>query len=544
MATVMLVFGILIIAPFLIGAAINELLVKKVDEEGEKNKSNAVLYMSGLLLLFSLFEVMAVVAIKLNFSLQMLSSLFVGMNCVLVMATLFIGRRKMPTVINSVKKSFGLTPVKFVLVLLVVLVMASLWVYEPFSYNHTTEETVLTTLFSGSLYECNPLTGMEMVNGMYPINQLYTTPLFEAVMIFASGADVVALMEYMYPAFVIFAHLIVVWLWARETKKSGFYMMIYALFLLFAENVDGLGVFALLHEGITGNVFAIQVIVPFAVYVLWKGKTLQGMWWRIVTLLSCAAAFIMNANLVDIKKLVVLENDMACMITLVILVLCLMYFLATGKQYAARKIVAAAVLFGIAAVLGLAFMVAAYVFSEIYANVNENGAKKRVVAGALLIIILGGSVYLYTDGTAKRREETITAEEEVLKFVEEYKKEAGLYTIVLAAPREIMQIVRKKTASVMLPFGRDYWIPQVNKEIGDIYDDEAYALYANLVDMKDLINKDTVLTPENEEHLLRVAALAKDKGCDVFVTTALMPESGYARLLKEIDGYFLYSVIK
>jgi len=74
--------------------------------------------------------------------------------------------------------------------------------------------------------------------------------------------------------------------------------------------------------------------------------------------------------------------------------------------------------------------------------------------------------------------------------------------------------------------------------------DEAYALYANLVDMKDLINKDTVLTQENEEHLIRVASLSMDKGCDVFVTTAALPESGDARLIVEIDGYFLYSVVK
>ena len=61
---------------------------------------------------------------------------------------------------------------------------------------------------------------------------------------------------------------------------------------------------------------------------------------------------------------------------------------------------------------------------------------------------------------------------------------------------------------------------------------------------KDLINKDTVLTQENEEHLIRVASLSMDKGCDVFVTTAALPESGDARLIVEIDGYFLYSVVK
>ena len=53
----MLVFGILIIAPFLIGVVINELLVKKADREEEKNKTNGILYMSGLLFLFALFVV-------------------------------------------------------------------------------------------------------------------------------------------------------------------------------------------------------------------------------------------------------------------------------------------------------------------------------------------------------------------------------------------------------------------------------------------------------------------------------------------------------
>lgn len=544
MTTIMLVFGILIIAPLLIGVALNELTLMPVKEPEKKNKMNAVIYMSGILLMLVLFEGLSVVAIKLNLSLSVLSSLFMGMNCVLVMGALFVGRRKMPLVLDDVKKVFVLTPVKFAIAITAILLMLSLWVYEPFSMGHTVEETVLTTLNSGTLYECNPLTGLVMDNGMYPINQLYTTPLFEAVMIHVSGADATVFMEYMYPAFVIFAHLLVVWMWAREAACPKIYMLFYILFALFSENVCGLGSFSLLHESVAGNVFTMQVVVPFAVYVLCKRKDLPTAWWRVATLMLCMGAAIMNTNLIYVRKFAIFSNDKALMFTVVTLIICAIYFLVNGKKYTAKTLIPLVLLFVLASALGLLFMVASYVLSEIYADMQEDKLKKRVVVGAVLLIVLGGSVYLYTDGTAEKRDNSLTAEEQILERVLQYKEELGQDTIVFAGPREIMQIIRKKDASVLLPFGRDYWHPEVNQEIGDIYDDEAYALYANLVDMKDLINKDTVLTQENEEHLIRVASLSIDKGCDVFVTTAALPESGDARLIVEIDGYFLYSVVK
>ena len=106
----------------------------------------------------------------------------------------------------------------------------------------------------------------------------------------------------------------------------------------------------------------------------------------------------------------------------------------------------------------------------------------------------------------------------------------------IAPPGGVTELARKIDGNILLPYGKDYWIPGVNEEIGDIYDDEAYALYANMVEMES--------GDIDEDGMLRIATFASDTGCDILITTEELPESAFYEQIQKIDRYIVYSVIK
>lgn len=539
MTEVMLLFAILLIVPLLFGAAVLEPVMLKKKADNNVKADNAVLYMMGLLLMFALFEGVAVVGIKINLTLKTTASVFMGICCLLVMVSLFVSRKRIAQAFDAVRLSLRLGLLKIILWALLVCVFYFIWILPAYSDAHTIEETVLTTLYTDSLYEYNPLTGVIMGNGMYPINQLCTAPLFDATLITVTGISQEAFLKLFLPLFVAGIHFLVVWLWARECEKPYVFMIAYVFIFVCSMNLKEMGAFSLFRSGISGNVFVVRVLLPFLVYMIWRGRKWYGKWgYGVVTVLGLAA-IAMQTNLTTVSEAFFIGEYVGIERPLLILLLFAVYLIA-NNMISWKWIV----LMAGALVSGMTIMLLAYMTVGMVAKLRNLRKRDGVIIGLLFAVLLITFTGFDGRGIVLSNRKQVTAEEKILNEVLNYMEETGNDSIKLAAPREIMGQARKKSASVILPFGRDYWNPSVNKEIGDIYDDEAYALYANLVDMKDLIDKDTVLTPENEEHLIRVASLSKDNGCDVFVTTATMPESGYARLIVEIDGYFLYSVVK
>ena len=130
------------------------------------------LYLTGTLLFFALFEIVGIAAVKLNFSLDLLMTMFAGGCSVLLLLSLFWCRRTVGTVLSGMEQSMRFRRNSFLMIVLFLLIGSVIWIYQPYHVADTMEETVRTTLATNALFEYNPLTGEQMTNGMYPINQL------------------------------------------------------------------------------------------------------------------------------------------------------------------------------------------------------------------------------------------------------------------------------------------------------------------------------------------------------------------------------------
>lgn len=536
MMSTMIMAAAFLVIPALLGTAFGRLAKgmssKDAGNGTEIYRSNAFAVCTGLMLLMAAAELLLVLGIKQDRTLEEITRWFLILCCGIALAAFVLSVKRIGWMFDRMRKVWEPGPYKFLLLLMLVLLFVSVAVYAPRSRTDTVQETVRTTLVTGTLYQYNPLTGMEMGNGMYPIHQVMTAPLFDAVLIGIAGQDVTVAMEYVLPCLLLLLHLMVMWLHAQDSVCPGRYMVLYCLILLFSGNRAGNYGFAILHQGHLGNTMVIGVILPFALYLIIHCRERMRWYCRLLLWGAVGLALVMNTNLTTIADLLILRNRASAAMTLAVIILCGLYLLHHDFFRDSRNVLrfgAAVIVMGI--IGGYPFF-AAWAGTEM---IEHSGKRGRAGVGLGLVIMLTGSVFLFTQSDAVRRSKGTAGEERVIACVSAYAGEHG-GQVKMAAPGGVAELARKTDGNILLPYGKDYWIPGVNEEIGDIYDDEAYALYANMVEME--------FGDIDEEGMLRIATFATDTGCDILVTTEELPESAFYEQIEKIDRYIVYSVVK
>lgn len=533
--TILYLTAILILIPIFLGLFFFRIV-------GIREQNNKLTYLCGTLLLFSMFEVVGVVSVKQNYSLTKMTSIFISICAVLILAAVFICRKELMLFCSRIlctKKN------SYILVALFILLLLSALIFVPYDSKDILKETVGTTVYSDTLYQVNPLTGQEMINGMYPINQICTWPLLMASMVKITQCDIATVTDYAVPIFTIILHLTVVGLWAQKLVKPKLFMIIYCTFLIGAGNIKGQFTFLLLHRGYWGNTILLCVILPFLFYLLytWKNEKSNNkkpiFYANLISLLAIIGSSLMLANLSilidELKEIIVGSIGFSILAVL----LCGIYCLANNSlsdKSSITKYLAAGI---VCIVLGWWIVIAAFILTDTY---NKLGSKNERRIGSTLIIIVAvlcGNGVFVQNGLAYRTFNQNT-EEQVLEAILE---DCDNTPVILAGPNSIMDIARKYNSELLLPYGRDYWTAGINNDIGDIYDDEAYALYANIVYMNDNLSSVENLTEEQNEKMLNLASLAADNSCNYLVTTAQLKSAKW-NLLTEIDSYSVYYMIK
>lgn len=539
MTAILLLSAFLILIPLLLGTGFCKIMKQRICNNGLR-------MISGLMILMTVFEGLCLFAIKLNLSLHQLSMLFLMTICVLLMLTLFIIRKELSVVTLSVRKSISYGTDKLILTAIVILILICLFVYLPSNASDTISETVRTTLFTNTLYQFNPLTGQSMENGMYPICQVCTTPLFDACVIMLTGTDIDMYLNVVFPAFTILGSLLVMWLWAKMTAKPRIYMIVYTLLVLFSLNKSGTFAYELLHQGHLGNIFVIAVILPFICYLIYMGRKVNSPITSILYVILIMAVLAMNINITSVKHVLLFTDTYTRAITIAVLLIAAVYFLHTERFARKQNILWYILLSIIVLITGFYYPVMAFVLADVLERLEAGMRRNMLLIAVAGFIVLSGSIFLYTQGDARIKTDSDQTEaiEDVINIVEDFKTEQNLESITLAAPREILATVRKKNASILLPYGRDYWNADVNLEIGDIYNDVAYCLYAGLVEMEDTITQESAMDEQTEQLLTRIAGTAKDLNCEILVTTSDLLSLESWCLLTKTDGYSVYIVVK
>lgn len=508
--------------PLYLGMLYNKLFDKR-------ENSGFITYLAGVFLLFGVFELVCVIGIKLDFTLEKLTVIYAGVISVMLLLSLFVCAKEMSKLLASLHPMITIKKDSFVFAILAVLLCTGILVYNSYGYYDTVLETTRTTLASDSLYMVNPLTGAVMENGMYPINQLYTLPLFYAVLSNISGVDAGMVVDTFVPVWILLVHLLIVDKIGKKAGLNKHFICYYAGLILFSENLVGSEGFSLLHQGYHGNTIILAVLIPGAVmllYHVWKERS--SLLSKLYVIGVTGLSGVMLLYLPAFKDLMHFSP--------VYIMIATAYTVVVKKEMTRKQWMWYGAFVVLSMVCNASFAFAAYVLNDVCERFKETKKRKLVCVLTCLFVILQGSVLAYSTGDALYRGKSgKDAEMEVIEYLQTVKKESE--TMILAAPRPIMEEVRKLTGDIVLAYGRNYWEDSLNKEIGDIYDDEAYSLYSALVEME-------VKSPVSKDLMIGVSNRALDKECTMLVTLAKLPEDITDwELLREINGYYIYAVI-
>jgi len=134
-------------------------------------------------------------------------------------------------------------------------------------------ETVNTTVNTGTMFTCHPLTGMVMDGGMIASKKIVTLPLFYAAFVHFFGIEanyflylavnVLVLGCSYYACALMFDKVTVV-----NRSKMYVYWLVYGLLLLSGDYHKNTLVYRLLYQGYEGVTICFGVLVPYLLYVI------------------------------------------------------------------------------------------------------------------------------------------------------------------------------------------------------------------------------------------------------------------------------------
>lgn len=524
MMSLLIAVAILLFLPMLIG-----MLLHKVIKETKKNK--IVTYLMGVLMLFFLFELVVTIGIKLELTFSAVFTIFMAICFLLIIITLGICRKEIKTLTLELQEQLTLNLGRIVIVILFVFLCINFFIYKPSNSSDIIEETIRTTLATNTIYQYNPITGGEFVNGMFPITKLSTLPIFYAGIAQISEIPVGQLLYQVIPIWILFMSFLVFYQWGCKLfdseKKKNTFLIWCGMLLLFAEEGSAHLSFQLLHSTWVGNTIVISVIIPFFLYMglsCWEEKKIK---YGLASLAVFGVTTITLVNTTTIGK-ILFENMEASKGKIVgYALIVLIYGVVTGRFEKKKAAIYYCCLIAVGVLLGLWIPMIAFVITDIFKFIPKK-RQWECALGISFLIFISGSILLYGDKVGLEKIKTTTAES-VINVVEEIEKKRQT-KIIMVAPNVIMEQVRKQSGTIQLPYGRDYWIEDINKEIGDIYDNKVHSLYGSMLEI--------------EKDWEKVFELAEEVGCNVIVSPMPMEEEKLKtnwKFHQEVSNYYIYT---
>lgn len=409
------------------------------------------------------------------------------------------------------------------------LLLYSFWLYLPDTVNDVMLETIRTTVATDTVYEYNPLTGRALELGMYPISKLYTLPLFYSVWMSLLPADYGFILYYAVPIFGLVLHFLVVskWgslFWKGEREKTGIFLIVYGLVLLFGDYHASTLAYRLLHQGWSGLTLFLSVCIPYLGY-LCAGMRQNGI--RLHGMITAAMCLTAGIFLFPMKDGLPMELELAGLLQETVhgkylgLYIISVLFLVLNLKKEDKKNLLFLPLMPIQLII-------AYAAVTLCLHMAKGRKRAAVPAAVILLIALAGSVLPYKTDLVKKKYIYREAEA-ALEIVERLAEEEN--GAVLLAPDDIMKQARAYSADIFPLYGKDLWNKNANQSVADDYTTEIYELYE--------------LMKTDYSHPDEIAGLAREYGCNVLLLRERMTQEEKENraaweFVEEVPGYLVY----
>ena len=202
-------------------------------------------YMMGLLVLFLLGEVAACLVIKLDGSFSFYCKILSGAVIVWCLLSVLLGWKMGKELLRHVPVFFRLREgtrhprrriVEWaVLIALIAVQAGGYFLFVPETGSDTMAETIGVTLMSDTVFQYNPVTGMALEYGMYPIYKLASLPLLYSSLCRLCGLPLQTFLFFLLPFWMILINLGVMSVWSNILieESVGEYKEKRRLFLIF-----------------------------------------------------------------------------------------------------------------------------------------------------------------------------------------------------------------------------------------------------------------------------------------------------------------------
>ncbi len=506
-------------------------------------------YMMGLLFLFALAEAVSCAAIKLEWRFSEYCRILGSLALICGALSLLINRKEAAALWRSAKDRFlhlggpqedmgkRYAGEALFLAALVGLEIASYFVYVPETGNDTMAETVSVTLLTDTVFAYNPLTGGALRYGMYPVCKLASLPLLYAAVQKACGMELLRLLFYALPIWTLLLSFAVMKLWSgfffSQHRESGLAFLIFLqLLLLTGGGTKTSYAYDLLHGGWKGTTLAAAVVVPFGVYSV--SRMIRDKEW----LYGAAGGLLSVCGLLFTRPIFVpghfafTGNAAGREWEIFALSALALYLVRERIRKPWKKSEAVLIFCCLAAGLVLrgAFCTAgtACALAAVWSVAKEWKRGTAAAVGLAILIFLTGTI-LPSFADCLPVWNAPQEEKEILDKIEALAESRE--SVMLAAPDGIMEKARILDGKILLPYGKDLWYSDCNREIADVYTEEEMLLYRQM--------------QTDREQPDAAAAVAADMGCDALVLRGGMGEETQSRYgwrrEGETSSYILYS---
>ena len=505
-------------------------------------------YMLGLLFLFLLGEAASCAVIKLESGFSFYCRLFAGCIGVGAVCSLLFGGKMIKELWRSAlgrlqemkelcRLSSGRILMAAIVLILIVLPVAGYFLYVPDTGSSTMVETISVTTSTGTIFGYNPVTGTPLEYGMYPIYKFACLPLIYSALYEFCQLPLSVFAYYAIPIWLLLVTASVLLIWSelvfRESREKKYFFLLVAGLLLVTGNGES-GSFAsgLLHGGFKGEVAAAALAIPFCAYMLYQLIVKKEWWYGLAgTGLSLCGVLVMRPLFLPDSFAYVGENS-GKEWTLLALSVFVLYLARekTRKKWKKQE----AVLLGICLFAGIvtgeifALMGTAYAGTCLWGIAEERKKAVPMIVGMVLLIALSGTVLPLRGVCAKKADVApgdVEIQDRIAELAEDYEKE-----VVLVAPEKVMEQARLQNSKVVLPYGKDLWQKNCNREIADDYTEKEVLLFEQM--KIDYTQPDTV------------AVMAAEMHCNILVMRERMSEEvlirGGWKEAEDVTGYAVY----
>ena len=505
-------------------------------------------YVLGLLFLFLLGEAASCIVIKMDGSFSfycLLFACFIGAGALI---SLVIGRKVPVQLWENLKNAAGekrdegkrLWNLMMALVgvlLLLAFPILGYWLYVPDAAGSTMVETISVTVLTDTIFGYNPVTGAALEYGMYPIHKFACLPLIYSALYRLSGLSQNAFAYYAIPIWVLLVFVMLMaqcgkTVFGENKEKRSIFMLLLGAWLVTGNGDKGTLAYQLLHGGFKGETLACAVIIPFGVYMLYyffvKKERLFG---GIGTMLSLCGILVSRPLFLP-ERFAFFAEDSGREWMLFALAVFVLYLTRekTRKKWKKQEVVLLGMCLFAGLITGNIFPMAgtAYVGTCLWNIAEERKKAVPFLVGAILLICMAGTVLPFR-GDCTKKADIPSGDVEILNRIEELAEDCEKEA-VLVAPQNVMERARLHNTKIVLPYGKDLWQENCNREIADVYTDKEILLFEQM--KTDYMQPDTI------------AVMAAEMHCNILVMRERMSEEvlirGGWKEADDVTGYAVY----